>query len=349
MEVMTLDEGIASLRDAFVELQAANPKVRIRDAAEQLCVSECELVVATMKSCCTALDQNFAEQLKAMPSLGRVMCLTRNETSVHERKGCFEKVSVNGKMGLVLGSDIDLRLLMSDWQAGFYLVQKLASGTRKSFQYFDRHGEAIIKIYLLDESDEAAAEKIVSEHGIEDPTTHVEIQPKPEPTALIADDEIDVEGLRTRWRSMTDPHQFFGLLKKFKVGREQALRLAGDEFTQQLPLSSVAQMMEVACKNQQAIMVFVANRGCIQIHSGAVSKYAEMGEWLNILDEPFNLHLRSERFTSAWYVRKPSDDGDISSIEVFDEDGMAVQFFGARKPGIPERQDWKDLLQEVVA
>ena len=35
-------------------------------------------------------------------------------------------------------------------------------------------------------------------------------------------------------------------------------------------------------------------------------------------------------------------------LEVFDEAGeMIVQFFGKRKPGIPEREDWRTLVAET--
>ncbi|MNW15313.1 Hemin transport protein HemS [compost metagenome] len=45
-------------------------------------------------------------------------------------------------------------------------------------------------------------------------------------------------------------------------------------------------------------------------------------------------------------MRKPSSDGMITSWEAFDADGeLVVQLFGARKPGIPEREDWRALAE----
>ncbi len=60
-----------------------------------------------------------------MPSVGRVMCLTRNEHCVHERHGRFEDVQVSGPHGLVLGPDIDLRLFLGQWRYGFAVREPL--------------------------------------------------------------------------------------------------------------------------------------------------------------------------------------------------------------------------------
>lgn len=84
----------------------------------------------------------------------------------------------------------------------------------------------------------------------------------------------------------------------------------------------------------------------IQIHSGLVTNLLEKGEWFNVLDSEFNLHLRLDGIASVWHVVKPSVDGDINSLEVYDKDGeMIVQFFGKRKPGIPELEQWREVLK----
>lgn len=47
-------------------------------------------------------------------------------------------------------------------------------------------------------------------------------------------------------------------------------------------------------------------------------------------------------------VEKPSVDGTVTSVEVFDAVGdMIVQFFGKRKPGNPELKEWRALAAEL--
>ena len=82
------------------------------------------------------LDIPFDAILKAVPSLGHVMALTRNEYCVHERKGIYRHISFTPHAGLVLGEDIDLRLFINQWKLGF----AVKDNGNKSLQFFDAHG-----------------------------------------------------------------------------------------------------------------------------------------------------------------------------------------------------------------
>jgi len=55
--------------------------------------------------------------------------------------------------------------------------------------------------------------------------------------------------------------------------------------------------------------------------------------------------LRTDLIAHVWVVQKPTSDGVVTSVEVFDAEGnnMAM-FFGERKPGQPELQGWRDLV-----
>ena len=64
-----------------------------------------------------------------------------------------------------------------------------------------------------------------------------------------------------------------------------------------------------------------------------------------MLDQGFNLHLREDHIEDAWIVRKPTVDGEVTSLELFDADKRnLVMFFGERKPGQPEIEAWRELL-----
>ena len=67
--------------------------------------------------------------------------------------------------------------------------------------------------------------------------------------------------------------------------------------------------------------------------------------WLNVLDPGFNLHLREDLIDSVWVVEKPTVDGIVTSVEVFDaQSELIAMFFGVRKPGSPELPAWRDLV-----
>jgi putative hemin transport protein len=73
-----------------------------------------------------------------------------------------------------------------------------------------------------------------------------------------------------------------------------------------------------------------------------------MGPWVNVLDADFNLHLRQDHVAECWLVRKPTTEGIVTSLEVFNAEGETlVQFFGKRKPGIPELANWRQLVEAL--
>jgi putative hemin transport protein len=337
-----------TLKQAWERLQREEPQLRVRDAAARLGVSEAELVATDCGSGTVRLQPRWGDILKDMPSLGRIMALTRNESVVHERYGRFEQVEVNGPMGLVLGPDIDLRLFLNQWRHGFAARQTLHSGTRDSLQFFDAQGSAILKIYLTDSSDTDAYQALVARWQAQDQTPALKAEATPAPAAERPDSVVDIAGLRAAWEALRDTHDFFALLRTFQVTRTQALRLIGDDLAGPVEPGAVRQVLETAAARALPIMVFVGNRGGIQIHTGRVQNIKPMGPWLNVLDEDFNLHLREDHVAAAWVVRKPTDDGVVTSLELFDARGENLALiFGQRKPGIPESADWRALVAEL--
>src|SRR5690625_7968039 len=87
-------------------------------------------------------------------------------------------------------------------------------------------------------------------------------------------------------------------------------------------------MLKRVVDREVPIMVFVGNPGVVQIHSGPVRRVVEKGDWINILDPGFNLHMRQDHVASSWIVEKPTEDGTVTSIEVFDKEGELIVKIG---------------------
>ena len=335
-----------TLADRWATYQQENPKGRIRDAARALGSSEAALLATRTTgqpdSPVVALAGDFKELLQQVPTLGRMMALTRNDSVVHERKGPYLSVSFQGPMGLVLGEDIDLRLFMMHWQHGF----AVSENGRRSLQFFAADGEALHKIYVLDgETDLAAYEALVDRFRAHDQPTSLITGPTPSPAAEAADASIDVASFQAAWRELQDTHAFFGLLRQFGVSRTQALRLGPPELVRQVDNQAIERALHAAAAQAQGIMIFVASRGCIQIHTGPVERIVPTGPWLNVLDPDFNLHLKPEGVAQSWVVQKPTADGIVTSLELFDAQGNNILLlFGKRKPDIPEQESWQALV-----
>jgi putative hemin transport protein len=282
------------------------------------------------------------------------MALTRNEYCVHERRGEYRQIDFFGPMGNVVGPDIDLRFFLTRWAFGFAVADETKDGTfRYSLQFFDAAGMAIHKVYLEPESDVAAFHAIVEEFRDPEQTAPVPTGAPSVAAGEEPDSEIDLAGFRAGWEGLQDTHEFFGLLKRFKVARRQALRLIGSDWATAVAPGVATALLRAAAESKLPIMVFVGNPGMIQIHTGPVSRIVPFGdkdEWINVLDDAFNLHLLQTAVDSAWVVRKPTRDGQVTSVELFDAEGeLVVQFFGKRKPGEPELEEWRAVAARLEA
>jgi putative hemin transport protein len=342
------------LAEAWAAAKANNPALRARDIADRLGVSEGALVEARAASetdTVRRLAPHGADGhrlIEGLPDLGPVMTLTRNEAAVHETTGPVTETAGQGTMGQTTGP-IDLRLFYRHWHAAYAVSEDTRSGLRHSLQVFDAHGTAVIKVYAVDDTDDAAWGRLVD--ALSAPARGpVTFAPPPEPEPQAADTAIDVEALRRDWKALEHSHDFHRLLKDHGVGRQQALRLAGADLAARVEIEAPRRVLEGAAAEQVPIMCFVGNRGCLQIFSGTVHEIKPMGPWLNILDPGFNLHLRTDRVAAAWVVVKPTRlRGPITSLELFDTEGTLVcQLFGARPPGEGEQPGWRSLVDRTV-
>ncbi len=344
--------AVLSLKERWAELLNAEPKTRIRNAAQALGVSEAELLATRTGDGVVRLRPEHRAILAEIGPLGRVMALTRNDDAVHERKGTYLGAAINpGPVGLYVGDDIDLRIFWAPWAYAFAVTEPGKEGPRRSLQFFGSDGEAVHKIYLIAESDEAAYDALVAKYRADDQHAPVETAPWPPAPAERPDSEVDIAAFHQEWLALKDTHDFYGMLRKHGVSRTQALRLAPEgNYAVRVANSTCREIMVKAAATGMPIMVFVGNKGMIQIHTGPVAKLVDVPGWFNVLDPDFNLHLREEAITESWVVRKPTKDGIVTAVECYDAKGeLLVQLFGKRKPGIPEMPEWQALVAGVEA
>lgn len=344
MELMT-----ENLKERYEALRTEK-KVRIRDAARELGVSEAELVALGCGDTVVRLRPEFAEILGKAETLGYVMALTRNDDVVHERKGIYQNGSFGPHASLFVGKDIDLRIFLNCWGSAFAVTEMNGDKPRYSLQFFAKDGVAMHKIYMERNSNMEAYGTLIEEFRHEDQGKIMEVEPAV--TAVeteLPDSDIDAEAFRRSWETLEDTHAFFGMLKQFKVTRTQAMRLAPSAYyASKVSNTALRQALELASKTQTSIMVFVGNPGMIQIHTGPVKNIVEHGPWINVLDPAFNLHVKEAAVTESWVVRKPTTDGIVTSLELYNErKELICTLFGERKPGKPELESWRAIVEQL--
>lgn len=346
--VAPVERTAESIREVAAAFKADNPKAYARNVAAAIGVSEGALLASRIGQA----DQNvfrlrpeFKELLLELESLGPLMALTRNDNCVHEKTGVYDKpdMKLPHKMGLFLDDPIDLRLFFRAWETAFFVED----GERISIQIFDQAGTAVHKIYASKETNREAMVALAQRFKSDDQSPEqavAAIEPKPE--AELSDETV--EAFIAGWRELKDTHDFFPLLHKHGVSRRQAVHIGPADLARKVDNKVHRTILEHASKTGLEIMVFVGNRGCIQIHTGPVEKLLERGPWFNVIDPGFNLHLKEEGIVETYVVTKPTEDGDVTALELFNADGeLIVQFFGKRKPGIPELPEWRELMAKL--
>lgn len=329
----------------YLALKGEQPKKYARDLAALMGMSEAQLCEARIGQDAQALKTDFPALLAALEAVGETMSITRNAYAIHEQHGEYKNLRLGGHGGLVLNPRaLDLRLFLSQWHSAFALHEQTTRGKRQSIQIFDRHGDAVLKIYLTETTDKASWQALIAEFTQAN-AAPISVQPV---TAAELSNNIDAAAVVSEWRAMTDVHQFFGLLKRHNISRQQAFRVADADLAWQVSNDALAKVLNLALQDGNEIMIFVGNRGCTQIFTGTVQKLMPMENWINIFNPQFTLHLMENHISESWVTRKPSGDGFVTSLELFAADGTQIaQLYGQRSEGTPEQARWREQLMTL--
>ncbi|MBE0379882.1 hemin-degrading factor [Pseudoalteromonas prydzensis] len=350
-----------SLLNEYRQLQAEQATIRAVDAAVKLQTTEAQLIAAQVGEGVTQLDVTQLEGiLKGLKKLQHVMALTRNAQVVSEISGCYEKIYCHERNGVktaisINPTGIDLRLFLSKWHSVF-AVQ--THPKYSSIQFFDKYGVAVHKVFTTEHSDIEAYQQLVNQYKAQEQSAELTVLA---PEAILNEDkpinDIDIQGFRQGWQNLQDVHHFPALLTQFALSRTQGLEVAGEQWAQEVSPMCLTSVFETVKQQQSEIMIFVNNHAAVQIYTGRLDNLKQVGQWFNILDNGFNLHILVNQFSRAFVVKKPTDNGatEVHSIEFFDAQGSTIMtLFGRRSEGNEQSADWLALCnslrcEEVVA
>lgn len=346
---MTIDP--TTLRSEWMRLRASETRMHALELSESLGVSECQLLASACGAAgpvsATRLAAKWPDLIRELPKLGHVKAVTRNRHAVIEVEGTYDNIEFFGMMGQSVSS-IDLRIFASRWAHGFAVREETKRGISRGLQFFDAAGRAVHKLFLRPASDSAAFDALVRDHTSPDQAPTQAVEPAPPAAPERPDEAIDLAGLREAWRAMKDTHDFFGLLRRFEVARTQALRLVGDDLARAVRPDSLEKVLYAAAETKLPFMTFIGNPGMVQIYSGTIKKVTPMGPWINVLDPGFDLHVRTDRIEGAWIVRKPTTDGVVTALELYDAEGEQIALLvGTRKSGERESDAWRALVESL--
>ncbi len=271
------------LKQRWADFRAENPKVRIRNAAEVLGVSEAELVATGVGETTTRLKPEFSAIIAGLPTLGRVMALTRSSGAVHEVSAPFGRMTQRGQTAMYFRPGQDTRYFLGRWHSAFAVDEN----ERLSLQFFDTSGEAVHKIYLLEDSNAAAYQALVVQFALEqqdaapDDLVRVTTGPAEAVTEAVS---IDEQALRQRWAVIHDVHEGKRLICEYQgQGDARAVyRALGETYARLRAADCVEQLLNLLVEHKQECMIFGMNAHAVQSYSGPVNKLLRTGPWFNV-------------------------------------------------------------------
>lgn len=215
------------------------------------------------------------------------------------------------------------------------------------------HGDALHKVYATDNTNMDEWNTLIQSFLSEE-NPALDITPI-EPYSNTPVSHELAEQLEQQWRSMTDVHQFFKLLKENNLSRQQAFKAVADDLAYQVDNSALKTLLTLAKETQNEIMIFVGSRGCVQIFTGQIERLVphqfenSNQVWINVFNPTFTLHLIESEIAESWITRKPTQDGFVTSLEIFDSKGQQIaQLYGQRTEGTAEQQQWREQVNTLA-
>jgi len=347
------------LAQQWAALRVQQSKLLARDAAQKLQVSEADLVATSLGTGAVRLrdgSDTYEALYARLHELEQIRVITRNDAAVLERVGTVLPLKRNERGRNIVGTGliggvIDLRPAINNWRYGFALIQVGKNGKpMRSLQFFDRYGSAVNKVYLDNDVANAAFDKLVAEFKMQDQFASLGVERIQAKHSRTPHAKTDLEKLRSAWNAMKDVHEFSSLLAALGVTRERALELVGTDAAYRINAQSLRTLLYQVAQQRQPIMAFVGNAGMTQIFSGSIARVESSGEWLNVLDPDFHLHLRMAAIDHGWVLKRPTSNGIITSVEFYDDKGeQVINFFSRRESQQKESDTWRKLVAGLTA
>jgi putative hemin transport protein len=280
----------------------------------------------------TRLKGPFSALLSRVHEIGVVTILSGNESAIQERVGIYDHA------------------VYQKWKYAFAVLDKDDEGNiRRHLQFFDANGNGIHKILLHASSNVDAYRAIVREFAAAEQAPVLDIFRRRPMTANEGVARIDIDALRADWAHINDTGDFFARQTEFDHLRLHKLRLAGKAFAHQVANDSVRILLQKMAELGNTVMTLVGNAGIVQAYQGRIKQIRSSDVWLTVLSSDHRLRLREDHIDTVWVAKKPTTDGIVTSLELFNRQGLSIaRFFSKPEPGQPEPREWRDSIMRLL-
>lgn len=299
----------------------------------------------------TRLGDDFASLLSQLARLTDLTEVTGNAAAQLENDHVSGALYNGNTSAFSATHSIHVRIDYQQWRHGYALdeIDDRTGERRLSLHFFDRYGHRLHKIGLNNLGDMAVFRQIVHNHAAPMPASLQDLVPSQDDTSGAHAGQIDVDALRAEWAHAHDHAHFIARQETFDQQRLRKLRLAGKAFAYQVGNESVRLVLQRMSDFGTSILTLVGNAGIVQACYGKIRNIGVNDARLKIMHSGFRLLLREDHIDSVWLAKKPTTDGIITSLELFNRQGTHIaSFLGKKNGGQPEPREWREAMMRLM-
>jgi len=273
-EVLIRDfERTKSIYNSYIEKNKSTSQLRIREIANNLKVSEGELISLNIDNNVSCLNiSSLYDFFLKISSNEHVMFLSRNENVVHEITLCLNDLVVHNDEYLRLFLNNNPLIIFNSSAAicSFAEIKEYNNRILKSIQIFDLSGNSLLKIYFKDNN------------------------------SSLFNDIIDC--YKKEYNYEFQKHKLFSQSKIDSIDQMFFKDVMTTEYLKCINYKRkyindtdlIESILFKSSKNKYELGIYAISPSSIQFYKGKINKVVDYKGWLNILDQSFNLHLIKE-------------------------------------------------------
>ncbi|TAH07169.1 MAG: hypothetical protein EAZ13_07035 [Sphingobacteriia bacterium] len=263
----------------------------------------------------TLLNGNFIDFLKELHTLGEVVAVTGNNHCKVEHIGVYRNISFEGDTSFLYGNEMDLQFFLPQWKFGFAVDEN----DRLSFQFFDKSGRAVHKIFLTEYSTRSAWFRLMALYKTKEK-------------------KYAATGIQDFFYTAKN-HIAFNTIPPLP-------EIAG--FVKQVNNNTLENILFQCTVQNIAVKLIVANHGCTQLYNGMIQNLQQTNSFYKVIGHNMNMRLQRMAIADSYIVRMPVKNGVMSYLEIFGEDGNRVlRLRGKQNADGTESTGWTNILRHL--
>ncbi len=274
--------------------------------------TEAQKLASCIGDSVTLLNGNFKQFLRELYTLGEVVLITGNNHCKVEQKGVYNHISFEGNTAFLNGHAMDLQFFLQQWMFGFAVEDR----ERLSFQFFDKAGRAVHKIFLTQSSTRSAWYRLMALYKTKE-----------------------------RKYAATGVQDYFYTPKNSLGANTIPPMPEIDGFVRQVQNTIFENIIEQSRSEQIGLKLVIANHGCTQIYNGKIQSMHTTNAFYKLVGNNMDMQIQRMAIADSYIVRMPVKKGIISYVEIFGEDGNRVlRIRGGQNADGTESAGWSNLL-----